>query len=218
MRRLLILLAVLVSACGGKDSPTAPSTPTPSVTRIIELGGSLNFGTIQVGSEQAQNFSIANRGNANLTITGLTGPCGSAFTTNYTTGTLAPNQVQIVTITFRPTVQGSCNGTLTVAGDQTGGVNTLPVTATGARPAFTRSGVGDSVFDMPIDVARVRIVGTYTGHGSNFIVKVGTRLLVNEIIGTGWPSTRYDGVVLTGGGGTVSITNSSGVQWTFVEQ
>jgi hypothetical protein len=35
-------------------------------------------------------------------------------------------------------------------------------------------------FDMPADVARVRIVGIHTGSSSNFIVRVGGRLIVNE--------------------------------------
>jgi hypothetical protein len=72
------------------------------------------------------------------------------------------------------------------------------------------------VFDMPTTVARVRIVGTYTARGSNFIVKIGGRLVVNEIIGTAWPSTVSDGIYLTTGG-VVEITNSAGVVWAFTE-
>jgi hypothetical protein len=33
----------------------------------------------------------------------------------------------------------------------------------------------------------------------------------------GYPSTVYDGTLLTGGGGVTSITNSSGVVWSFTE-
>jgi hypothetical protein len=84
-------------------------------------------------------------------------------------------------------------------------------------PLFTKSGTGDNVFDMPMYVARVRIVGTYTGYSSNFIVYIGGRLIVNELLGTGWGTTRYDGTLLTGGGGIVQITNSSGVSWSFTE-
>jgi len=42
-------------------------------------------------------------------------------------------------------------------------------------------------------------------------------LLVNELLGTGWRSTVYDGTLLTGGGGAVSIEGSSGVVWAFTE-
>jgi hypothetical protein len=55
------------------------------------------------------------------------------------------------------------------------------------------------------------------GFSSNFIVRIGGRLTVNELLGAGWNQTRYDGTLLTGGGGVVSITNSSGVNWSFEE-
>lgn len=76
--------------------------------------------------------------------------------------------------------------------------------------------MGDNVFDMPTYVSRVRIIGTYTGYSSNFIVWVGEDLLVNELLGTGWGTTTYDGTLLTTGG-VVQITNSSGVSWSFTE-
>lgn len=97
------------------------------------------------------------------------------------------------------------------------------VAACGGSPAapsrllFTKSGVGDSVFSMPADVARVHVVATYTDYASNFIVTIDGRLILNELLGTGFNSTRYDGTVLTGGGGTVAITSSSGVSWSFTE-
>jgi hypothetical protein len=72
---------------------------------------------------------------------------------------------------------------------------------------------------MPLDVARVHVVGTYAGHSSNFIAWINKprTLLVNELLGTGWSSTVYDGTLLTGGGGVVSIEGSSGVAWSFTE-
>jgi hypothetical protein len=75
------------------------------------------------------------------------------------------------------------------------------------------------VFDMPRDVARVHVVGTYTGFSSNFVVWIDKprTLLVNELLGTGWTRTTYDGTLLTAGGGVVSIESSSGVIWSFTE-
>jgi hypothetical protein len=79
------------------------------------------------------------------------------------------------------------------------------------------SGAGNTVLDMPTRVARVRITGSFTGRSTNFIIKIGGRLIVNELLGTSWPSTTYDGTHLTGGGGVTEITNSSGVAWSFTE-
>jgi hypothetical protein len=81
---------------------------------------------------------------------------------------------------------------------------------------WSHSGTGDTVFDMPTYIRRVRITGTYTRNSSNFVVRVGGRLLVNELLGTGWNVTRYEGTLLAEGG-VVAITNSSGVVWTFNE-
>jgi hypothetical protein len=77
------------------------------------------------------------------------------------------------------------------------------------------NGVGNVVFDMPTDVRRVRIIGTYDASGSNFIVWVADRLVVNEIIGTGRQGgPRYEGVHGVTGG-VVRIENSSDVTWSF---
>jgi hypothetical protein len=87
-----------------------------------------------------------------------------------------------------------------------------------SRPAFTRSGTGNAAFDMPTDVARIRVTGTYTGHSSNFIIWVNNQLIVNELLGTGWPSTSYSGThQLPAGGGVTRVENSTGVAWTITE-
>lgn len=84
------------------------------------------------------------------------------------------------------------------------------------RPLFTRAGTGDTVFDMPDDVDRVRITGSYTANSSNFIVYVGGALIVNELLGTGWERTTFTGTYVVTGGVT-EIKSSTGVAWTFTE-
>lgn len=214
-RRWLVVVSLLVSAaCGGGGSPT---TPTPTETRVIFLEGSLAFGDVPIGGTAQRDLRIFNQGSAPLTVTGLTGPSG--FTASWTSGTIpGGNGRQDVVVRFTPTEGKSYNGTLTVNGNQTSGTNTLAITARGLRDLFTRSGTGNTVFDMPTDVARVRIIATYTQNSSNFIVRIGGRLIVNELVGTFWSQTRYDGTHLTNGGGVVEITNSSGVAWSFEEQ
>ncbi len=113
-------------------------------------------------------------------------------------------------------------GLLVLMGCGGGGSPTAPSTPTPTptpRPLWSQNGTGDMVFDMPLDVARVRVVGTYTGYSSNFVVWINKprTLLVNELLGTGWGKTVYDGTLLTGGGGVVSIEGSSGVAWSFTE-
>jgi hypothetical protein len=78
------------------------------------------------------------------------------------------------------------------------------------------SGTGDTVFDMPTYISRVKITGDYTRYSSNFIVYIGGRLIVNELVGTGWGLPHFEGTYLTSGG-VVQIKSSSGVAWTFTE-
>lgn len=89
-------------------------------------------------------------------------------------------------------------------------------TTTSVRALWSKSGYGDYAFDMPTYVKWVKITGSYTGYSSNFMVYVGGKLLVNELLGTGWKQTYYTGVWATTGG-AVQIKNSSGVSWSFTE-
>jgi len=85
-------------------------------------------------------------------------------------------------------------------------------------PLFARSGVGDNVFDMPASVGRIRITGAFSGFSSNFIVYIGGRLIVNELLGTGWRQTTFEGTyVVPTGAGVTEIKLSGGVAWTFTE-
>jgi hypothetical protein len=138
-------------------------------------------------------------------------------------------------ITFAPTEAVTYSGTLQLNGDQPDGTNTIAASGTGTLdgvPPFSKSGTGDTVFDMPLYVARVHVVGTYPGLNSNFAIWIGPatsacgivilatsgcRLLVHAVIGTGSEQPVYDATLLTGGGGTVSLVNSSGVAWSIDE-
>jgi hypothetical protein len=82
---------------------------------------------------------------------------------------------------------------------------------------WTRSGTGNTVFDMPRYFTRARIVGDYTGSGQNFVIWIGGDLEVNEILGTHWKSTHYEGVHLISGG-LVEVKLSDGVRWSITEE
>jgi hypothetical protein len=209
----------LVSACGGDKgggSPTSPSPPASDNTRVIAIDGELNFGDVTIGETGEKALHIWNRGTSPMTVTGLTGPGGISAT--WTNGTIAPNTVQSLTVRFAPTEERSYSGTLTVNGNHTSGTNTKPVNARGVRPPFSRSGVGNTVFDMPTSVRRVHITGRYDQRCENFIIWIGGRLVVNEILGTCsiGSGPTYSGEHLVSGG-VVEITGSNGVAWSIQE-
>jgi hypothetical protein len=132
MRRLLgvflVLSAVACSNCSNNGAPpTAPTPPAP--TRVINVTGDLNFGQLTVGDVQIKTMTIANSGTGTLTVSGMTGPCGSSFAVSWASGTISAGASQTVSIRYAPTAAQNCTGVVTINGDQTAGTNTLAVNA-----------------------------------------------------------------------------------------
>ncbi len=227
MKRLITLCVLLgfVIGCGsGNSSPAAP-TPAAPTTRIINVSGDMAFGNVNFGDSPSRTLTISNSGNATLTITGLNAVGGTGvagFSASPTSGTIPAGGSLPVTVRFTPAIAQFYSNVLTVVGDQTSGNAAINVSGTGINntPLFTLSGVGDTVFDMPLTVARVRVQAAPTTSCQNFIVKIGGRAsIINVILGTCSvaDARTLDSSYLTGGGGTVQITSSTGVQWTFTE-
>ena len=106
-------------------------------------------------------------------------------------------------------------------------ITTIPATVvhlTTATPdphpaLWSHSGTGNTVFDMPSHVTRVRIKGTWNGNGgSNFFVDIAGRSVVITTLRS-LPNRTYEGTHLISGGGVVEITGSGAgnVSWTFTE-
>jgi hypothetical protein len=126
-RACLVLFVISASACSG---PTSPTT-----TRIIGLSGNLEFGNVKVGQSVNTTLTITNSGNSTLTVTGMTGP--TAYTANWTSGTIPAGGSQSVSFHFAPPAAQHYDGTLTVNGDQTSGTNTISVSGTGLSVPVT---------------------------------------------------------------------------------
>ncbi len=220
----ILLIAVLAAGCGSSSTaPTAPPVVT-TPTKIITVSGNLAFGNVNLGSSADRTFTISNSGNTVLTYTSLscTGGSGPAgYAASPTSGTVAPGATNTVNVRFTPTTSGFLSCVLNVVGDQTAGGAAINVSGTGVNPnpIFVQSGVGDNVFNLPSYVTRLRVDATYGGSCQNFIVHIGTSGLINVIIGTcsvADSKSPFSGTYVVTGG-QVSITNSTGVAWTFTE-
>jgi ASPM-SPD-2-Hydin domain-containing protein len=84
---------------------------------------------------------LSNSGTGMLTVTGMTGPCGSSFSVNWTSGTISAGASQAVSFRFAPTSAQNCTGVVTVNGDQTSGTNTIAMVAN-AVAGFSRDLTG----------------------------------------------------------------------------
>lgn len=118
-------------------------------TRIIALSGNLAFGNVTVGQQVQAMLTITNNGTGPLTVTGLTGPAGGAYTASWTNGIIPAGGAQQVTVFFKPSVAQSYAGTLTVNGDHTSGVNTIAISGTGVGgPAGGGTARYDGTYDL----------------------------------------------------------------------
>lgn len=211
MRRFILAAALAFSAaaCGG--SPTAPSTtpapappaPAPPPT-TVSLAGTV---TSQAGSRLG-----------GAVVTFLDGANAGKSTTTASDGTYR----------FDSVTRGDANVSARATGFEEGrgglnvnGTDNLNFTLRTAQP-WTRSGSSgtganvNNVFDMPTYITRVRIVGVTKASSTNFVVYVGGRLLVNEVIGTFRNNPRYDGTLITSGG-KVQVDLARDVDWSLTE-
>lgn len=163
----LCLLTLVGCSSSSPNTPTPTPTPTPAVTRIIQLGGSLNFGDVTVGQSAERSLSISNTGNSTLTVTGIQGPCGSQFTSTFISGAIGAGATQNATVRFNPTTVANCSGTVTVVADHTSGTNTIPITANAVAAARTMTGTWTGswstyTFTMVLTQTGTIVTGTYS--------------------------------------------------------
>ena len=207
---MMWLLAGLLAGCGGGSSstPTSPTPPASTPTRIVSVTGNLAFGEVAVGASRDIAMTIANSGTAALTVTSLSvsGGLVSHTSATWTSGTIAAGGSQAVTIRFAPTAEGNFSGTVTVNGDQTSGTNSIAIsgsatsaltgTWSGAHVITACNGTG-SAQDLICGAAR----GAYKV-GTSFIFSLTLTQSGNSVTGT---------ANLAGPTGPVTGTVSNGV-------
>lgn len=193
-----------------------PAPPAPAPVTTFTLTGTVTDGTshgilpnvtVQIASGANAGRSAVTDGSGNYSMAGLSAG----------TFTLSIGATSYQTTTQSVTLSANVRVDLVLQRVAAAPAPTPTPTPTPAPgTVFTRSGVGNTVFDMPTTVSRVRIVGTYTGFASNFIVHIGGGFIVNDLLGTGFNQTVSDGIYLTHGG-VVEIVSSTGVSWSFTE-
>jgi hypothetical protein len=222
MKRFVVAvsLATVVAACGSSSSTTAPTpgpAPTPPIATTYSLTGTVT--------------STAGGGIAGATVRILDGANAGKSTTTSASGAYSFTGLAVAgqTVNASATNYSALSKGVSTTTNQTLDFQLAPT------PLFARTGVGNTVFDVPDNVLKVRITGIYTGSSTNFVmwlgpqnvacgvvIASGCRLLVNELLGTSWKSTTYDATLLTGNGGTsatgsLTVQLSTGVAWTFTE-
>ncbi|MDN3639161.1 choice-of-anchor D domain-containing protein [Simiduia curdlanivorans] len=106
----------------------------------LSLSGSAAFGSVLVGSSASKTVTISNTGNANLTLTSMTGASApfALANNNCANTTLSPSTSCSFNVNFTPTVVGSVGASLSIANNDT--PTTLSLTGTGSDVVTPPSG------------------------------------------------------------------------------
>ncbi len=109
----------------------------------ITLSGTLDFGTVTIGSPATATLTIANPTNYDFAISSLVMP-NAAFThdLDFSSGDITITKVSPVTatITFTPTAADFYSGDISVTGNFNAGTNTISVSGTGAGSKIELAG------------------------------------------------------------------------------
>jgi hypothetical protein len=196
-------LVALLGACGGSPSPSAPAAPPSTAPPVPTATSAQLAGRVSWPGGRVHDAEVVI----------LDGPnAGRKATTNnkgdYTFEGLAAGNTN-VSVTA-PEFEERRSGITLV-----NGTNTLDFDTQTLVP-WRLSGFGNTVFDLPDYIGRVRIEGRWNGsRNSDFTVRFNGKRIINETlrnVGT------YEGVHLTTGGGVMSIENSTYIIWTFSEE
>lgn len=137
-------------------------------------------------------------------------------TTQAATGTWGSDNTNVAIVNQSGLVTGVGAGDATIFIDTTeGGKRGTKLMS--VRKIWSKSGVGDSRFEMPKYVSQVQVIGTFTGYRTNFQVYINGILLLWKLLGTSWGTDPvFERTYLTNGG-VVEIVDSGGVSWSFTE-
>ncbi|HEV2424062.1 MAG TPA: choice-of-anchor D domain-containing protein [Terriglobia bacterium] len=178
-------------------SPTAQTVAVSGVGLAPEASvgpGSLSFGNQFAGtSSTAQTVTLTNNGNAALNISSIAVSSGYSLT-NTCGASLAASSSCSIKVTFKPTVLGAANGTLTVTDNSNGsGSTSQTVTLTG-------TGIGPTAGVSPASL-------TFTSQMVNSTSATQNVTLNN----TGTAALTITSIVIGGGNaGDFSQTNNCG--------
>jgi PKD repeat protein len=183
------------------DTPPPPPPPAPSYSVTLTVIPS----SVLVAVSTTLTATV-------IPQNGAPAPTTYAWTfgdgTTTTTATSTTTHAYATPRTFTASV--------TATGGTVSGSASTPVTVTAVVPLFTAAGTGSDVIQLPTTMTLVRITATYLGNSAVFSVTIAGGPTMNDVVGTGQPSTTIAGTFPTHGG-TAVISTSSTVTWTFTE-
>jgi len=184
-------------AAGGTSTSTVSGAGAAAPTPIIGVSGSLSFGNVTIGAIATATLTVANSGNATLTVSSISYPLGfsGAFS-----GTIVAGASTNITVTFTPIAVQSYDGTVTVNSDASSGTSTISASGAGAAVPTAVIGVSGSLaFGNVITGAIATATLTITNSGNS-------TLTVNSISYPTGFGGAFSGAIAAGGSHAVTVT------------
>lgn len=119
---------VLKTGASGTKEVVLYGKTEAEITRVIGVGNSLDFGSVNTREFVSITSSISNTGNAPLVINPITYPEGFSGIRNLT---IDPNETYDLSITFRPTEAKDYSGLLRIESNATGGQSEIQLNGIG---------------------------------------------------------------------------------------
>lgn len=166
----LALAASLVALTGCQGLPGAASAATSNASSSVLVNGSLNFGTVAVGSSKTLSDTLANSTPSSLTISSISG-LNSAF---QITGLalpllLAPGQTAPFSVQFQPGSAGEPSSTISFVGSNSLNYASLAVSGSAVMEGQLSSNPSSISFGNVQVGQSATLSGTLTVTGSSKI-------------------------------------------------
>ena len=125
---------------GGNTGSTGPSssggTTTPAATGTLSVNpASFNFGSVNIGNNVTQAFTVSNSGTATVTFSNVTLAGAGLTATGVSNGImLSPGQSATLNVTYAPAASLPLNGSVTFTSNASNSSVVLGLTGTGIQP------------------------------------------------------------------------------------
>jgi hypothetical protein len=128
------LFSVVVSNAFGSvtSSPALLSVSAAPGQLSVSPSGSLDFGTVNIGTASAANVTLTNTSSGYITISNV-GVAGSGFNASGVPAgiILAPGAFTTLSVIFAPSGAGPVTGSVTISSDAVGSPTIVPLSGTG---------------------------------------------------------------------------------------
>jgi hypothetical protein len=196
-RNTIFVALAAIAGCDSGMAPTAPSTVSLIGSVVAQDGARLVGATVRIDDGANAGRSTLTNGSGEYRFDDLAAGTGRV-------SAVADGYESVITSSYID------------------GAKPLDFTLRTSLP-WSQAGTGSAVVDMPRHIRAVHVIGSYMGVRSNFIVRAGTCVIVEDQLGTGARRTVSDGTypvtpALTPSSGIVEIiVDSPDVSWSIAE-